>query len=247
MYSRNRIYIIPEEQEKIKHFHLLLAGAGLGSVIAECALRMGFERITIVDGDVVENSNLNRQNYTKNDIGRPKAFAIAERLRQINPNAKIKAYNKYLTTENIEPFLEDVDVAINAIDFTSDAPFVFDRICIEKGIPALHPYNLGWGGCVFVVNQDSLNLSHVSTKYEGFELEFVDYLMKYLIQCKYNARWIKETFKQYEKEEEQLPPPQLAVASWMVGGMCADLLFNIATQKETKLFPDLYFNSIREK
>ena len=43
MYSRNRIYIKPDEQEKIKHFRVLLGGAGLGSVIAECALRLGFE------------------------------------------------------------------------------------------------------------------------------------------------------------------------------------------------------------
>ena len=43
MYSRNRIYIKPDEQEKIKLFRVLLGGAGLGSVIAECALRLGFE------------------------------------------------------------------------------------------------------------------------------------------------------------------------------------------------------------
>ena len=43
MYSRNRIYIKLDEQEKIKHFRVLLGGAGLGSVIAECALRLGFE------------------------------------------------------------------------------------------------------------------------------------------------------------------------------------------------------------
>ena len=51
MYSRNRIYIKPDEQEKIKHFRVLLGGAGIGSIIAECALRMGFETITIIDGD----------------------------------------------------------------------------------------------------------------------------------------------------------------------------------------------------
>ena len=60
MYSRNRIYIKPDEQEKIKHFRVLLGGAGIGSIIAECALRMGFETITIIDGDKVEKivSNL---------------------------------------------------------------------------------------------------------------------------------------------------------------------------------------------
>ena len=69
MYSRNRIYIKPDEQEKIKHFRVLLGGAGIGSIIAECALRMGFETITIIDGDKVEKSNLNRQNYRLEDVG----------------------------------------------------------------------------------------------------------------------------------------------------------------------------------
>jgi len=56
-YSRNRIYIKPNEQEQIKNTPILLAGSGIGSVITECALRLGFEKITIVDGDQVELSN----------------------------------------------------------------------------------------------------------------------------------------------------------------------------------------------
>ncbi len=62
-YSRNRLYINEEEQEQIRKIPILFAGCGIGSNIAECALRFGFENITIVDGDVIENSNLNRQNY----------------------------------------------------------------------------------------------------------------------------------------------------------------------------------------
>ena len=67
-YSRNRIYISEEEQERIKQVRILLGGAGIGSIIAECALRFGFENITIVDGDKVEESNLNRQNYVHSDL-----------------------------------------------------------------------------------------------------------------------------------------------------------------------------------
>ena len=63
-YSRNRIYISDEEQQRIKQVHILLGGAGIGSIIAECALRFGFENITIVDGDKVDESNLNRQNVS---------------------------------------------------------------------------------------------------------------------------------------------------------------------------------------
>ncbi|TGX79503.1 hypothetical protein E5358_14850 [Palleniella muris] len=69
-YSRNRIYVNAEEQKKVRNTRILLGGAGIGSIIAECALRFGFENITIVDGDKVELSNLNRQNYTEGDISR---------------------------------------------------------------------------------------------------------------------------------------------------------------------------------
>lgn len=70
-YTRNRIYVRPEEQQLVKNYSILLGGAGIGSIIAECALRFGFETITIVDGNIVDESNLNRQNYRMNDIGKP--------------------------------------------------------------------------------------------------------------------------------------------------------------------------------
>lgn len=78
-YTRNRIYIAPEEQEKIRLAPILIGGCGLGSNIAECILRLGFENITIVDGDNVELSNLNRQNYINDDIDKLKANQLYER------------------------------------------------------------------------------------------------------------------------------------------------------------------------
>ena len=79
-YSRNRLYVSESEQNMVKEYRIFLGGAGIGSIVAECALRFGFEQITIVDGDKIEKSNLNRQNYTDNDIGRYKAECLAERL-----------------------------------------------------------------------------------------------------------------------------------------------------------------------
>ena len=64
-YKRNNIYINETEQNLIAQTKILLAGAGLGSYIAECALRIGFENLTIIDGDSVELSNLIKQRYYK--------------------------------------------------------------------------------------------------------------------------------------------------------------------------------------
>jgi len=245
MYSRNRIYITPQEQAAISSFHILLAGAGLGSVIAECALRLGFQRITIIDGDVVEESNLNRQNYTRQDIGVSKAEALKNRLLKIHPEAEITAHHQFLTSENISQFINGVDAAINAIDFASDAPFVFDQVCATQGIPALHPYNLGWGACVFVVTNKSENLSYLSKNPQGFELQFVNYMMEQLRQQGQNyPSYLAQAMQAYKNETTQLPPPQLAVASWVVAGLCTDILFRLATGKQVKLFPEFYFNQL---
>ena len=134
------------EQSIIKDYKIFLGGAGIGSIIAECALRFGFEHITIVDGDKVEESNLNRQNYTENDIGRYKAECLAERLQSINPDAQIDYHTEFLNPDNIEEVLNGYDVAINALDFKDDTPFVFDRICKERKIPVTAPIQLwlGW-------------------------------------------------------------------------------------------------------
>lgn len=81
---------------RIKDFRVLLAGAGIGSNIAETLLRIGFETITLVDGDVVEESNLNRQNYTEEDVEKPKVEALKKRLLSINPNAQISTINTFI-------------------------------------------------------------------------------------------------------------------------------------------------------
>jgi molybdopterin/thiamine biosynthesis adenylyltransferase len=247
MYNRNRIYITPEEQAAIKHFHIVLAGAGLGSVIAECALRLGFERITIVDGDVVEESNLNRQNYTRSDVGMLKVEALKKRLISINPHAEITVFNCFITGDTVAPFLRvshDVKVAINAMDFTSNVPFVFDDCCVSQGIPVLHPYNIGWASCVFVVHEMSERLSHISPNPQGFEMQFIDWVIQKLAQNGENTQWLQKLIEDYKNEEEALPAPQLSVASWITAGICTDILFRLATGKDIKLFPEFYFKQL---
>ena len=126
-YSRNRIYVSDEEQLRIKNFKIVLGGAGIGSIIAECLLRFGFETLTIVDGDIVEESNLNRQNYTYNDIGVSKVKALKKRLMEINPDANINTIESFIDHDNVEDIVKGHEIAINALDFKSDIPFVFDE------------------------------------------------------------------------------------------------------------------------
>ena len=134
-YNGNTIYISQDEQEKMQQTRILIAGAGVGSVIAECALRIGFEDIVIADGGKVEECNLNAHNYTKADIGKFKAERLAKRLLRINPSANIQFHNIDVDNDNIIGLLKDVKIAINTIPFSNDIAFVFDQLCSQKRIP----------------------------------------------------------------------------------------------------------------
>ncbi len=244
-YNRNRIYLTKEEQETIKNYPIILGGSGIGSVIAECALRLGFENITIIDGDQVELSNLNRQNYTEDDIVTDKVSAIKKRLLSINKKANITVHNCFLTTENVEEYINGHKIAINALDFSSDVPLLFDEICQQKNIPVLHPYNLGWGGLVTVITPNGLSLNSIEKHDEKFnEVKMVEYASSYLKFWRTPHDWIDELIEKYKKEKKVLPPPQLSIASWTVAAMCSHLLFNIATNKKTKQFPEFYLSTI---
>lgn len=244
-YIRNRIYLSLEEQEKIKDFPILLAGSGIGSVIAECALRFGFENITIVDGDQVECSNLNRQNYVEDDISSNKVDALAKRLQAINKNAKINRLNFFLTVENVGEYIKGHKAAINALDFSSPIPLIFDTACQKLNIPILHPYNIGWASLVTVIAKDGLLLDSISKPDEEFnEVVVVEYASSYLRFWGNPQKWIDDIISKYKKEEDDLPPPQLAIASWSLAAMCTHLLYNIATGKKFKKFPEFYLSNI---
>lgn len=242
---RNRLYITPEEQETIKNTPILLGGAGIGSVIAECLLRLGFETLTIIDGDIVELSNLNRQNYTEKNISQPKVEALKERLLAINSNAKIAVHNCFLTPENVEEYITDYKIAINALDFTSDVPLMFDSICQKKKIPVLHPYNLGWGALVLVISDDEGLESLKKTNEKFTEINVVDYVLDYMRFWEKPQRWLEEILEQYKNEGKNLSPPQLSIASSLVAGICTNIAFDIAANNPVKVFPEFYLTTIK--
>jgi molybdopterin/thiamine biosynthesis adenylyltransferase len=244
-HARNRLYIAKEEQELIKNTSILLAGAGIGSVIAECLLRLGFETLTIIDGDVVELSNLNRQNYIENDISTSKAEALKERLLSINSEAKITIHNCFLTLDNVDQYIDGQEIAINALDFTSEVPLLFDSLCQKKNIPVLHPYNLGWAALVLVISKNQ-GLDILAKPNQPFnELNVVDYVSNYMRYSGSPQEWLEEIIEKYKKENKKLSPPQLSVASWQAAALCTTIAFDIATNKPIKKFPEFYFITIR--
>jgi molybdopterin/thiamine biosynthesis adenylyltransferase len=241
MYCRNRFNINESEQKRMRDLKIVFGGLGLGSVIAECALRMGFENLHLIDGDVVELSNLNRQNYTQDDIGKPKCEALYKRLKQINPHANITYSNIYLTSENVRENLADANIAVNAIDFTSDAPFIFDDICFEMGIPVVHPYNLGYGGLVYVSTKENANFNSLSNTCDDVVINIINHALNVLDKKGFDMSVFKNVVSEYLAEQGKEQPPQLSIGAQLLSGLCTDIFLTIIRNESISVFPDFYY------
>ncbi len=89
---------------------------GLGSTVAVALARAGVGRLIIADFDKVEESNLNRQQYFVDQLGRSKVEAMIENLRRINPKVKVEGHQKKLAADDIVEIFSDVDVIAECFD-----------------------------------------------------------------------------------------------------------------------------------
>lgn len=106
-----------EIRNKLRNCSVGIAGlGGLGSNATISLVRAGVGRFVIIDFDVVEESNLDRQNYFLNQIGKTKVKALKENILKINPNVKIDCFNEKLTKGSMDKYFKDVDVIVEALD-----------------------------------------------------------------------------------------------------------------------------------
>lgn len=107
----------PGVHARLKRAIVGIAGVGgLGSAIAVALTRSGVGQLIVADFDLVEPSNLNRQQYFVDQIGLPKVEALRENLARINPYVKVSVFQGRLTAENIPQLFAGVDVMVEAFD-----------------------------------------------------------------------------------------------------------------------------------
>lgn len=107
----------PGVHEKVKEATVGIAGlGGLGSNIAISLARLGIGKLILVDYDVVEPSNLNRQQYFIRHIGMSKTEALKEIIQEINPYVDIETIDIYLDKENIMDCFKDAQIVVEAFD-----------------------------------------------------------------------------------------------------------------------------------
>lgn len=138
--------LVGESQvSSLSNYHIMIFGiGGVGGYAAEAIARCGIGKITLVDFDTVNESNINRQLCAlTSTIGQNKAEVMAKRLRDINPDAKIIAEKTRYTSETKELFFsKKVDYIIDAIDSVSDK---IDLICesTSRNIPIISAMGAG--------------------------------------------------------------------------------------------------------
>ncbi|MBK7900510.1 MAG: ThiF family adenylyltransferase [Azonexus sp.] len=167
-FSRNIGWVTEAEQARLKQKRVAIGGlGGVGGIHLLTLARLGVGAFTIADFDTFDIVNFNRQaGAVVSTLGRPKSEALAEMALDINPEMDLRVFHDGIQPENIEAFLEGVDVYVDGLDF-----FAFSArrqtfaACEKKGIPVVTAAPLGLGTALLVFGPGGMSYED----YFGFE------------------------------------------------------------------------------
>lgn len=153
--SRTKILIGQHSVDKLATAKVLVVGVGgVGGYALEILARCGIGDLTIVDGDCVDSTNINRQIIALNStVGLPKVEVFKERLLDINPNVNIQAKFKRFNEETLEEiFHTKYDYVVDAIDSMQDKLLLI-KTCKERGIKIISAMGAGnrYGLCDYKI------------------------------------------------------------------------------------------------
>ena len=173
--SRTQLMLDDETVERLINKNVLIVGlGGVGGICAEMIARSGVGKMTIVDGDVVDLSNCNRQIVALHSTEKkPKVNIMAERLLDINPQLELTMLNEFIKEERTIEILEkgQFDYAVDCIDTLSPKVW-FIKACVDRKIPIVS--SLGAGGKV-----DPLQIQ-VTDISKSYKCNLARYVRKYL-------------------------------------------------------------------
>lgn len=146
-YVKNMPALSLAENQLISKKRVCITGCGgLGGFVMEILARIGVGHLTLIDGDIFVESNLNRQLLADMDsLGRNKASQGKERLKKVNPLISVIAYDLMLTEANAKEILADHDVVVDALDNLPTRKLL-QKNCEELNLPLVHGAIGGWFG-----------------------------------------------------------------------------------------------------
>ena len=161
-YERQLELLGPEGQSLLGQKRVLIVGCGgLGGFLLEYMIRLGVGEITAVDGDVFDESNLNRQLLsTEALLGCSKAAAAAERARQINPQISVIPVTEYFSEDNADELVKGQDLVLDALDNVA-ARLLLEDACARHNVPLVHGAIEGWMAQIGVIRPGSGTLRNL--------------------------------------------------------------------------------------
>jgi tRNA threonylcarbamoyladenosine dehydratase len=145
--ERTELLLTAEKLDQLKRSNVLVVGlGGVGAYAAEMICRAGVGEMTIVDSDVVEVSNRNRQLLAlESTTGRDKAGVMAERLRDINPRIRLTVVKEFIRDDRTAELVDSqsFDYVVDAIDTLSPKVFLLAH-CVKAGVRVVS--SMGAGG-----------------------------------------------------------------------------------------------------
>ncbi len=161
--ERTELLLGAEGVDRLDRAHVLVVGlGGVGGMTAEMLVRGGVGRLTIVDADTVQPSNLNRQIVAlTSTLGQSKASALATRLRDINPEVELTVVEEFLQDENMVALLDaaEYDFVVDAIDSLSPKVYLIS-LCLERSLPIISSMGAGAKSDPASIVQADLSRSH---------------------------------------------------------------------------------------
>ena len=231
--SRNWVFINKELANAIKDKHLLFAGCGLGSSIATLAARTGFTKFTLSDGDKVEISNFNRQEFNSSHLGINKAEATELIIRSVNPDVEINVIKRYIDLKSIDKIVKNSDYIINTVDI-NDIFYKLIFKAIENKKIVFIPMNIGFGGLLIVISEETPSLrSFIQNTKVKSELDLIIKLFENNI-IKFPTYIIKNANNIISQIRNNKINPQIGVASNITSALTLITLIKIISGVKIK-------------
>lgn len=167
-YLRNRESLSLQEQHRLADSRVAVIGAGgLGGHVILLLARLGVGALVVVDPDVFDATNLNRQALSSTSaLGKAKAQVAASHLRDINPGVQVTAHQARITEANAEEILAGSGVAVDALDNVRDR-FVLQAATGRLGIPLVHGAIAGFEGQLMTIFPGDPGLKPIYGNAEG--------------------------------------------------------------------------------
>lgn len=161
-YLRNREGISLQDQLKLAESRVAVVGAGgLGGTVIQLLGRIGIGRLTVVDCDVFDETNLNRQVFCTRDwVGQPKALAVQAQMKAINPAVEVHAHIVRLDSSNGSEILAGCQVIVDALDNVKDR-LTLEALAKSLGAPFVHGALAGFEGQLMTVFPEDRGLKQI--------------------------------------------------------------------------------------